>query len=54
MKKQWFIVFRLNGKELIAYTAAHTFTGEAESTRALLAYENGVQPEEITISKEYR
>lgn len=55
MKKQWFVVFKTEtGKELAAYTAAHTFPGEAENTRALLAYENGLQPEEIIISMEER
>lgn len=52
--KKWWIVFGLNGKELAAYTAAGTFLDEAENTRALLAFENKVKPEEITISKEYR
>ena len=55
MKKQWFVVFKTEtGKELAAYTAAHTFPGEAESTKALLAYENGLQPEEIIICTEER
>lgn len=55
MKKQWFVVFKTEtGKELAAYTLAGTFPGEADSTRALLAFENKVKPEEITISKEYR
>ena len=54
MKKQWWIVFKAHGKELAAYTAAHTFPGEAENTVSLLAYERGISPEEITVSKEYR
>lgn len=55
MKKQCFIVFRTeSGKELAAYTAAGTFLGEAENTRALLAYEHGLQPEEIEIKAVYR
>lgn len=55
MKKQWFVVFKTEtGKELAAYTAAHTFPGEAENTKALLAYENGLQPEEIKMETVYR
>lgn len=53
--KKWWIVFRTeSGKELAAYTAAGTFLEEAENTRALLAYEHNLQPEEITITAEKR
>lgn len=55
MKKQWFIVFKTeSGKELAAYTAFGTFVGEAKDTRALLAYEHGLQPEEIKVETVYR
>ena len=55
MKKQEWISFKTEtGKELAAYTAAHTFPGEAENTRALLAYENGLQPDEIKMETVYR
>lgn len=44
--------FRLNGKLLAAYTLKDTFPGEEADTRALLAYENGCEPEDITVAVE--
>ena len=54
-KKEWWVVFEgPDGKELAAYTAAHTFPGEAADTVAILANENGLEPEEIKITTVYR
>ena len=36
------------------YTVNGTFRGEMEATKALLAAENGIQPEEITVKMERR
>ena len=44
--------FRLNGKLLWAYTLKGTIPGEEAETLALLAYENGCRPEDITVSIE--
>ena len=53
--KQW-TVFRNNdtGQELCSYTVEGTFEGEAEETRSLLAYENGLQVDQISITIEER
>jgi len=53
--KQW-IVFRNmdTGQELCSYTVKGTFKGEAEETRNLLAYENGLQVDRISITIEER
>ena len=46
--KLW-LVFYLRGKELCRYTVSGTFAGEMQETRCLLAYENGVSLDEITV-----
>lgn len=48
------VVFRLNGKELCAYTLKDTFFGERQATIELLAYENNCKEEEIEIFIEKR
>lgn len=53
-KKEMWIVFLLNGRELAAYTVRGKFAGELEETKNLLAYENGVLPETIEIKKVWR
>lgn len=45
-KKLW-KVFYHNGKKLCAYTMEGTFAGEEEATKKSLAYENGINVEEI-------
>jgi len=45
---KWIAFYDSNGKELAAYTEAGTFEGERQATAELLAFEHGVQPEEIT------
>lgn len=47
-------VFYLGEKELCAYTLFGTFDGEEESTKELLAYENGVNADEIITKIEMR
>lgn len=46
------IVFRLNGRVLCKYSIKGTFLGEMEATLELLAYDNGVDPQDITIKLE--
>ena len=53
MKEPW-AVFYLWDKELAAYTLRGTFSGEAEATAELLAYENGVPVEAIRMVYERR
>lgn len=47
-------VFYYNEKELVAYTLEGTFTGEEEATKELLAYENGINIEDIKVVIEER
>ena len=53
--EQW-AVFRdkETGQELGAYTIRGTFAGEAKATAELLAAENGITPEQITVTIENR
>lgn len=53
MLEQW-LVFRHDGKELCAFTLRGTSPGEREETVKLLAHENGIPAEEITVSIEPR
>lgn len=50
------LVFRddTTGRELCAYTIRGTFPGEAEATAELLAHENGLRVDQITITIESR
>ena len=54
-KKDW-KVFREKetGRELCAYTIRGTFPGEEEATAELLAFENGLKPDQIEITIERR
>lgn len=51
--ENWFVFYHGN-KELCAYTVRGTFEGELESTKELLAYENGVHVNEISVAIEKR
>lgn len=48
------IVFKLNGKELISYSLYGVCVGEKESTLELLAYENNCSIMDIEVSGELR
>ena len=45
-------VFYYNDKELLAYTINGTFDGEEQATKELLAYENGINIDDITVKIE--
>ncbi len=49
-----YIVFYHKEKELLAYTVRGTFAGEAEATKELLAYENGIAVQDIRTAHEKR
>ena len=46
------IVFRIGDKVLCKYSVKGTFLGEMAATLELLAFEQGVNPEDITIKLE--
>ena len=48
MKEMW-MVFTLDGKELWRCTVRGLFPGELTNTKAVLAYENGVDEDDIEI-----
>ena len=54
-KEPW-LVFRdkETGRELCAYTVRGSFPGEARATAEILAEENGLTPDQISISTERR
>lgn len=54
MKKEEYLVFTLNGKELCAYTIYGTFPREKEATIVLLAYEHKCKEEDIKTHIEMR
>jgi hypothetical protein len=49
-----YLVFTLNGKEIMAYTIYGTFPGEKQATLELLAYENNCKLEDIKTHIEVR
>jgi hypothetical protein len=51
--KDW-LTFTLNGKDLWSITLEGLFPGEIRETKALLAYENGCSPKEISLRQEVR
>lgn len=55
MRERW-IIFRdkNTGRELCAYTARGTTPGEERATIELLAFDNGIRPDQIAVSIEYR
>lgn len=50
-KKRW-IVFYHNNKKLIAISAEEVFEGEITATKELLAFENSIPVDEITVKLE--
>lgn len=46
-KTEKWIVFKLNGEELMRYTVRGTFAGELEATKEILAAGNNCKPEDI-------
>lgn len=48
MKEEW-LVFKINGKEKVAYTVRGSFPGEAEHTIKLLATFSGCKPEDVQV-----
>ena len=52
MKEYRWVVFSIRGRELCRYSIKGTFTGEMEATVELLAYENGIEADEIEIKLE--
>ena len=53
-KKEKYVVFKLRGAEILAYTVRGTFAGELENTKELLAEKYKCGPEEITAEIEER
>ena len=51
---KWIVFYDSEGKELAAYTEAETFAGEREATVNLLAFENGIPTEELTVKEVQR
>lgn len=47
MTEPRFILFFLNGKEILRYTIRGTFPGELENTKEILANQYGVEPNDI-------
>ena len=47
-------VFYYGSVELCSYTMSGTFNGEEEATLRLLAYENGISVDDITVVLEER
>lgn len=54
MEKEEYLVFTLNGKEIMAYTIYGTFPGEKKATMELLAYEHKCKEEDIKTHIEER
>lgn len=52
--KNYDIIFVLNGKELLRYDFENSFQGEAQATLELLAYENGVDVQDIKVYYQQR
>lgn len=53
--KQWKIFKDAEtGKEYLAYTLAEEGAEEEKETKELLAYQNGITPEQITVTIESR
>lgn len=51
---QYVVFYYLDWEELAAYSVNGTFPGEASDTRDLLAYERGIDPEDISFRIEDR
>lgn len=53
-KKEWWVVFKHQGKELCAITAKDCYAGEVGNTKALLADEEHCEYEDIIATLEER
>ena len=53
-KKEPWVVFTYQGRELAAYTVRGTFPGEMEATKELLAAEHSCRQEDIQVRTENR
>lgn len=49
-----YYVFYYGDKELLAISVYGSFEGEIEDTKKLLAYDNKISPEDITVKTEKR
>lgn len=49
-----YYVFYYGDKELLAISVYGSFDGEIEDTKKLLAYDNKISPEDITVKTEKR
>lgn len=47
-KKEAWVVFFVDGREVCAYTLRGTFAGELEATKEQLAFDRGILPSQIT------
>lgn len=54
MKKEKWVVFYHEDRELCAYTAFGTFPGEVDATKEMLAYENNIPQNAIRVVVERR
>lgn len=54
MKKEKWVVFYHEDRELCAYTAFGTFPGEVDATKEMLAYENDIPQNAIRVVVERR
>lgn len=48
-KEEWVCFYHPDGRFLGWYTVTGTFAGEVQATKELLAAENGIAPEDITM-----
>ena len=48
-KEEWVCFYHPDGRFLGGYTVTGTFAGEAQATKELLAAENEIAPEDITM-----
>lgn len=48
-KRELWLVFTLNGKEIASYTVRGTSSGELEATKGLLAFENHCSSSDIIV-----
>lgn len=49
MRKEEWLVFKIDGEEKVSYTLRGSFPGEMESTIKLLAAWNGCKPEDVKV-----
>lgn len=49
MRKEEWLVFKIDGEEKVSYTLRGSFPGEKESTINLLAAWNGCKPEDVQV-----